>query len=87
MKATRKQFLAVVEKHGASVDENDPCTFYVDAPAGKRWACDGVHALAHQHDNGHGHRWKPEAYGDAIQRMNCGLEDCDDPDCDICNES
>jgi hypothetical protein len=85
-KATRAQFMAVVKLYGATVDERDPSTFYVDAPKGKVWMCDVIHTLAHQHNNNHGHSWKAEAYADAIERMEWGLEDCTEPNCDICNE-
>jgi len=84
--ATRREFLKVVESHGATVDEESEMAFIVDAPRGKVWVSTGNHGLTHQFKNFGGQSWKPEAYDDAIQDMKMGLMDCDEQDCEVCNE-
>jgi hypothetical protein len=80
-------------KIGAAVDET---SLYlgrvnVDAPIGKRWSCDGIHALCVTWHVGHNTirpTWPEEktaAIQDALERMSYGLEACDDPECDYCH--
>lgn len=45
----------------------------VEAPHGKKWKCCGIHELVDSTNQ----PWKPD-YKDVLERMNYGLEDCDE---------
>jgi hypothetical protein len=60
------------------------CNWQVEAPAGKRWAAAGLHALKVEWLRGD-RKFEDQAIRDAVERMSCGLEDCDDADCDYCH--
>jgi hypothetical protein len=76
---------AEAAKVGATVD-HDPETgaIYVDAPARKLWKCDFVHALCGQACNRGGQTWYADEVRELLRRMSYGLDDCTEPDCDIC---
>lgn len=81
---TLKQVKSLALKFGAKV-EDDKCgnthECRVEAPYRKQWACDEIHELiacAYR-------PWKPD-YQDVLDRMNYGLIDCTDPDCEWCTE-
>lgn len=63
---------------------NGPFEIIIDAPDGYLFAGDGLHCLVHS-------QWDTDPTGplwqDALNRMSYGLEPCDDPDCDVCNEA
>jgi hypothetical protein len=73
----------LAEKLGATV-ENTKCgathECRVEAPKGKLWAEGNVHELV---DAAY-LPWKPD-YIDLLSRMNYGLEDCNNPECEWCN--
>jgi len=52
----------------------------VEAPKRKTWDEGGVHELV----CGVYQPWKPD-YADLLSRMQHGLSDCTDPDCDWCS--
>lgn len=52
----------------------------VEAPRGKRWKCSEIHELI---DSSY-RPWKPD-YADVLDRMNYGIEDCPDADCEWCS--
>jgi hypothetical protein len=78
------------QQYGASVDSNTQRSGFVnvDAPNGKVWSASGTHALCVQFEDA-GHRasraMMHDAVTDALERMALGLDDCDDPECDICH--
>jgi hypothetical protein len=81
---TLRQVKAAALKIGANVDDHKSgnchtCT--VEAPHRKKWACRGVHEMVDETNQ----PWKPD-YADMLDNMNFGLEDCEDPDCEWCNE-
>jgi hypothetical protein len=60
---------------------------YVDAPPGKVWADSFVHTLVIWWAHGRGKvalADKQAALNDGIMRIVAGLEECGDPECDIC---
>ena len=77
-----KEIMAAAKKFGAKV-EDDKCGYShdcrIEAPHRKVWACDGIHELV---DSAY-IPWKPD-YDSLLSRMNHGLEDCTDPDCEWC---
>lgn len=85
--ASRKQLEAAVARYGATLDERDDLTLYIDAPPGKVWSCDDIHAIVVRHANNCGQSWKPQAYAQALRDMAHGLTDCPHSDCDICEET
>jgi hypothetical protein len=57
------------------------CRYLLDSPAGKVWASDNLHCLVLQWELD----WSGlEEIADALQRVEHGLDDCDDPECDYC---
>ena len=84
----RAQFLKVLAKYGATLDtESEECNLNVDAPKGKVFKANGCHTIVEPFANNGGQSWKSEAYSEAAQRVSMGLEDCPDPDCDVCEEN
>lgn len=60
-------------------------TIYVEAPYRKLWACSGdIHALHIEWLDGD-KKYKQESLRDALERIEMGLCDCVDLDCDYCN--
>jgi hypothetical protein len=87
MKATRSQILKRIAELGCTLDEDDPQTFYIDAPKGLIFSSNLCHALGgYQHHNVVGQSWKPEAYAEALHDMEMGVEPCTDPGCDVCHD-
>ncbi len=85
MMAAKKRFIAELEKHNATFEDDD-FDFVVDAPRGFVWECDSVHYMRQAHCNGR-HSFKPHAYSVLIERMESGVVECDEVDCEICNEA
>lgn len=73
--STLAKFRKAVESHGASYtvsDTHDGKLFFVDAPEGKEWGCNGATVFCCHHVQG----WPiSEAYADMIERMSYGLRD------------
>lgn len=93
MKPTMANLRRYAERIGATIDESsiDFGHICVDAPRGQVWMCDRIHGLAvHWETDSAGRacpkEWKDDAIEDVIDRMEYGLEDCTDADCEICNE-
>lgn len=79
---TLKQVKALAATLGASVEDERCGNFHecrVEAPHRKRWKCDGIHELVDSTNR----PWKPD-YADMLDRMNFGVEDCTDPECEWC---
>ena len=74
------------KKHGATV-ENDSskkwCVYQCCTPRGKRWSCAGVHMLKVEWRRDED-KYRDDAIADALDRMKCGVEECDDEECDYC---
>ena len=87
--ATRKQCVNAIKKLGCTVDEQecDPDMLTIDAPKGKRFACTGTHCLCEPlTDEFHPNLKRSDAYDGIISDLSHGLEDCTDPECDICHD-
>jgi hypothetical protein len=99
MKFTLRTLRIEAKKIGATVDDSTLRSGFinVDAPIGKVWACDGsIHALCvwvniPDHSTLLGDRpdtkYRQESIQDALERMAYGLEDCTEPNCDVCEEN
>lgn len=79
----KEQVLALVAKTGAAIEYGNigvgnVFEILIDAPEGWHWMSDGIHQLVES-------RWSNEPvanlWQDALERMEYGLEPCDD-DCD-----
>lgn len=81
-KSTRAQLEKAVAAVGGEIDWEDyGCT--VDTPRGYVWASTGHCSIAVQYRNNGGQSWKPQAYAEALELMQMGIEpaeDADDPD-------
>ena len=72
-------------RHGGRLEDDSSgreSVYQCCAPKGFVWRCDFLHTLKVQ--------WSAQseqsfAIGDAIERMNHGLQPCDVADCEICN--
>lgn len=83
---TRAQFLKVLSQFGATLDtECESFDLNVDAPAGKVFRENGCHCISESFSNNCNQSWKAEAYQTAADRVLMGLDDCEDPECDICH--
>jgi hypothetical protein len=80
---TLKRVRTRARELGARV-EDEKCGYThecrVEAPHRKVWACDSIHELIDATNR----PWKPD-YADVLSRMNYGLVDCTDADCEWCN--
>lgn len=87
--ATRKQFQREMELLGATLDEAmaDCAILQIDAPKGKVFRSNGGHTIVVPYANRGGQSWLPQAYGEALEMLKHGLEDCDAEDCDVCKEA
>ena len=85
--ATRKQCLDAIKKLGCTVDEMecDPDMLTIDAPKGKRFACTGSHCLCEPLVDHFHPKPRSEAYDAIIADLSHGLEDREDPKCDVCH--
>lgn len=82
---TRKQFLAVVSRHGAILEEDKGVSIEVQAPARKILATTREHASAIYLDGG---AWPMAAAYDALAAdLSMGMDDCEDAACDWCNDA
>lgn len=86
---TKAQFDKVLAKYGATLDIEmlDADMLQVDAPRGQRWIGNGCHTICIPFKNVCGQSWKPQAYADAAETMNHGIEACDAADCDMCEDN
>ncbi len=81
---TRKQFLAVVEHHGAILEEERGFKIEVLAPPRKILATTHNHASSIYTDRG----WPmAKAYDALADDLKMGWDNCDDPECDWCNDN
>lgn len=74
---------------GATIEDASGGTTYtynIDAPHGYTWAADGglhcIVAWCYRGDKS----WCDEMWADALERMQCGIEKCDEIDCEMCDE-
>jgi hypothetical protein len=84
----KQKFLAVVSLHGAAVKDHSTArqiVLYVDAPDGKVWKATGCHSVTVTSYRGKGAA--DYVYQNALDDMENGIDDCDDPECDWCSES
>ena len=86
---TIKGFATAVAALGASIDQASLSAdaYNVDAPPGMIWAGTGTHTLTASFSNAPGQRWQSAAIRDLLVRIDCGLEACGDPECDVCAEA
>lgn len=80
--ASLKDVKALAKSLGAKVEDDKSGHTHecrVEAPHRKRWAGEGIHELIDCTNR----PWEPD-YADLLDRMNYGLEDCADPECDWC---
>ncbi|HYE16827.1 MAG TPA: hypothetical protein VEA69_00160 [Tepidisphaeraceae bacterium] len=76
-------------RYGATVEGGvvgKHASYNIDAPQGKVWAASSTHALAVYWRTDEP-AYRNDSIVDALERMEEGLADCDDPDCDICCEA
>ncbi len=85
---TEKTFRKEVSDRGAEIDGQSfgNGTLNIDAPAGHVWAANGCHTICVVFENFIGQSWKTKAFDEAHELMAYGLEVCDDPNCDVCDE-
>lgn len=80
---TLVQLKKAADKIGATVEDqrigmSHMCEVF--SPKGKRFFCDSIHILV---DDAY-IPWKPD-YAELLRRMEMGLEDCDDMECEWCH--
>lgn len=84
--ATLQQAKKVAEKFKATLVDDKSGNHHecrCEAPKGFVWKCDGtIHELI---DSCY-RPWKPD-YQDLIDRMNYGIEKCEEINCEWCNEA
>lgn len=92
MTATNKVTLASLKTAaatlGATVEDDSSgafTTYQVVAPKGKVWQCDGVHTLCVPCGRHATKEDKAESFEEALERMNYGLTECDDAECEFCH--
>ena len=88
---TLRTVQTLAKKYNATV-ERFAQGFNIDAPHGKLWRANGAHHLCCPSTcvgtwEDSPKSWRDDTIADAIERMNCGLYDCDNVDCEWCNES
>ena len=66
---TKQQFMAVLGKHGVTLDPEAEQDLIVDAPAGKVFCATGTHVLVEPFRNRGGQSWKADAYEDMAERI------------------
>lgn len=84
----RKEFLKVLARYGATLDvenEQDGNDLVIDSPKGKIFNATLCHVIVEPFANHGGQSWKSKAYQEAASRVELGVSDCFEPDCDICN--
>lgn len=85
----RAQFEKELAKHsGVTWDllMEDNGDLQIDSPKGKVFRSNGCHTIVEPFSNSGHDSWKPQAYAEVIERLKMGLENCEEPDCDICEE-
>jgi hypothetical protein len=76
-----------IEKLGGTLHNNSTpkvWDYSAEAPHGMVWAASGTHELVLNQHKGHA-SWLDDAVTDLQERVEMGVVDCDDPDCDWCN--
>ena len=76
MKATKKKLEAAAAKYGAEIEHDFACTGVAAfSPDGMVWVDSGCSILVMESHSGWtgGQSWKPAAYGQLIEAMECGL--------------
>jgi len=84
---TRKQFLDKVKELGCTFEEDemgDSRCITVDAPKGYVFSDGRSHCLVEPFTL-ITFSFKEKAYTELVNQMGCGLEPCEDPECDICH--
>lgn len=77
---------AIAAKFCATIWQHNSRTFglTVDAPAGNIWRSSRTHALVIQQWDG---ERRDVAWRDLQEQMESGVEECTDPDCNVCDEA
>lgn len=82
-KVSLQKVKQLAHKLGATV-EDDKCGHThecrVEAPKGKIWSSDFIHELIDSTNR----PWRPD-YNSLLSRMNYGVENCPDLECEWCN--
>lgn len=89
MKTTRTMadVKLAAKRLGATLHKNSTAKVWdytVEAPRGKVWNCSEVHELVLNQAKGNVD-WLLEAIDDLLDRMEQGVSDCTNPDCEWCN--
>ena len=87
--SSRKQVIEMCRDLGIELDDDsDSREFNIRlyAPHTKRFGCTQTHSLAAHQYKGFGPAAVREFWQAVAKDINYGLEDCTDPDCDVCNE-
>lgn len=80
---TLRDVKAAAKAIGATVEDGKCGNTHecrVEAPKGHRWMADGLHEFVDAANI----PWKPD-YADLLDRMEYGVEDCPDADCEWCH--
>lgn len=88
MVSIRRKVYSLAKKLGATIEgglEGHSWHYNIDAPSGKVWVCSGTHCLVATTSNGPV-LWRTEMWLDLLELMRYGLDDCEDPYCEICGE-
>ena len=84
-----KKLESVVETAGCTYQDCDGCV-YVDAPVGKVFAASGTHTIVGYYDDGWGGTGAEKVkelwamVRDVEDRINYGVDDCEDEECEVC---
>ena len=77
----RQKATRLIKQHGAILTD-DGDTISIEAPAGHVWAGDSLHEMvASKWDD----ETKADLWADLAERMELGIEKCEDPDCEWCH--
>jgi len=90
MAYTEQQMIAVVTALGGTVEvrkyEDKSGDYLIDAPKGSVWSATHTHALREDFANSAGFSWKPKTVASLMTDVLCGIQKCDETDCDMCGE-
>lgn len=80
----KQKCVAIATGYGATVEREDighHITINIDLPVGKVWRSNSLHTVNCQTTIG----FSVQAWNDLLEDMSMGVEDCEDPLCDICH--
>jgi hypothetical protein len=78
---TKEKVLSLARKFGAEISDSfDEETVYLDLPEGHAWCaeCGHSHSL-------HINLQQPDAWADALERVEMGIQTCVNEECDYCH--